>query len=64
LAIEGGDARDGHLGLIESEGGEGFSDLESDEGGVDLSVGDDAHVRSTSCLSYLVFDDLPVPTEG
>src|SRR5262245_24932821 len=63
LTIERGDARERYLGLIESKGAEGSFDLRADDGGVDLGVRNDPHVRSAFGLSDLVFDDLPVLAE-
>src|SRR5262249_32532021 len=62
-AVERRHAREDHVGLIESEGGERFGNLEPDHGSVDLCVRDDTDVRSAFRLPYLVLDDLPMLTE-
>jgi len=64
LAIKRCDARDGHLGLIESERNERFLDLQRNEAAVDLRLRDDAYVCSACCLPYLVLDDLSLLAEG
>src|SRR5689334_1828619 len=63
LAVERGDAADGHLGSVESDGGESLFDLRSHDAGVDRHVCDHAYVCSAFRLSYLVLDDLPVLAE-